>query len=58
VIVEMALDHFIAGSDDQVCFIAIQFAEIVVYERSGLLENAKGANHLTRHAIVADVEVV
>jgi hypothetical protein len=35
-----------------------QLAELFVHERGGLFENAERANHLARHAVVADVEVM
>jgi hypothetical protein len=58
VIVELSFDHFVARLDDQFRFVSREFAEVFVDEGGGLLENAERANHLARHAVVADVEVM
>ena len=58
VIVELSFDHFVASLHDQLCLIVREFAQVFVHECRGLLENAKRANHLAWHSIVADVEVM
>ncbi len=56
-IVELAGDHFVGGLHDQLCFVCGKFAEILIHQRAGFLENAEGANQLRRHGVAADVEM-
>src|SRR5215813_12609271 len=56
-IVELALDHFIASLNNELHFVLREFAEIVVHQRAALLQNAKRANHLAWHYVVTDIEV-
>ena len=58
VIVQFSIDHFVTGVHDQFRFVVWQLAEIFVNEGSRLFENSQRADHLARHAIVADIEVV
>ena len=58
VVIQTPGDHFVARLHDQVCFVVGKFAEILVNECGGFLENAERANHLAWHSIVADIEVV
>ena len=57
-LVELAVDHFVSSLHDQLRFLVRKFAEIFIDERGGLLENAERANHLARHPVVADIEVM
>ena len=57
-IVELSLNHFIASLHDQLRFVVRQFAEFLINERSRLFKNSERANHLARHAVVADIEMM
>src|ERR1700754_3113273 len=58
VAVEFAFDHFVASLHDQFGFVRRKFSEFFVDLRSGFFEYSERANHLARHPIVANVEVV
>ena len=57
-LVKFPCNYLIARLNDQFRLVGGQFAEVFVDEGRGLLKDAKRANHLARHAVVADVEVM
>ncbi len=56
-VVELAGDHFICGLHNELCFISGKLAEVLIYQRAGLLEDTKRADHFRRHNIAANVEM-
>ncbi len=58
VIVKLSLDHLVRCLYDQLHLLVRQFAQFFIHERRGFLENTQRSNHLARHPVVADVEVV
>ena len=56
-LVQPAFDHLIAGLCDKPRLIGGELAEILIDQRAGFLENAKRANHLARHHVIADIEM-
>src|SRR5229473_1171829 len=57
VVVQFSGDDFIGGLDDQLGFFGGELAEVLIDERGGLLEDAKSADELGRHGVLADGEV-
>jgi len=55
--IEFAFDHFIARLYDKLQLVVRQFAEIVINDGAGLLQDAKRANHLARHHVKANIEM-
>src|SRR5689334_24467903 len=58
VLVEFSFNDLIASLHDQLRLIVREFAELFIDERRGFLENAERANHLTRHPVIADIEMM
>src|ERR1044072_2440908 len=58
VIVELSFNHFITSLHDELRLVVRQLAEFFINERSGLFENAERANHLARHPVVTDIEMM
>src|SRR5207245_8006725 len=56
-VVELAGDDFICGLHDQLGFISGNLAEVLIYQRAGLLEDAKRADQFRRHKIAAYIEM-
>ena len=56
-IVELAGDDFVGGAGDELGFFVRELAEVLIYQRGGLFEDAEGADELGRHGVFADVEV-
>ena len=56
-VVQLAGDHFVGGLHDQLGFLGGKFAEILIHQRAGFLQNAEGADQLRRHGVAADIEM-
>src|ERR1041385_692300 len=58
VLVEFSFNDLIASLHDQLRLVMREFAELFIDERRGFLENAERANHLMRHPVIADIEMM
>jgi hypothetical protein len=56
-IVELALDHFIARIYDKLKFVVAQLSELVIHQRASFFQNAESADHFAWHHVIADVEM-
>src|SRR3981081_99032 len=56
-IIELSRNNFIRGLSDELSLLGWKFAEILIHQRAGFLENSEGANQLGRHSVAANVEV-
>src|SRR5882762_8610419 len=57
VVVELAGNYLICRLFDELQLVARKFSKFMIDDRGGLFENAEGADHFARHAIVADSEM-
>ncbi len=55
--VELAGNDFVGGFTDQIALVGGELAEVLVDQRGGLFQDAKGADEFARHDVVADGEV-
>ncbi len=51
VVVELAVDDFVGGADDEVDLLRRQRAQLAVDQRGGLLEDAERADHRPRKVL-------
>ena len=56
-VVELAGDDFVGGLHDQLGFVGGKLAQILIHQRAGFFEHAKGADQLRRHGVAANVEM-
>ncbi len=56
-VVELAGDDFVRGLHDELGFFGGEFAQVLVHQRAGLLQDAKSANQFRRHGIAANIEM-
>src|ERR1700722_7777223 len=56
-VVKFAGNHFVGGLRDEPGFVGRKLAQILIHQRAGFLEDAKGADHLRRHGVAANVEM-
>ena len=56
-VVQFSGDDFIAGLQDEAGLLRREFAQLLIHQRAGLLQNSKGANQLGGHGVPADIEV-
>ena len=56
-VVKFSGDDFVGGLRDEFGFFGGEFAEILVDQRGGFLQDAESADELRRHGVVADGEV-
>ena len=54
----LACDDLVANLDDQVELLVLEAAALVVGDGGTLLEDRIGADHLTRHQVLADAEML
>src|SRR6266436_5030929 len=57
VIVQLADNYFIGSLFDEPQLVAREFPKFMIDDCGGFFENAQGADHFARHAIVADSEM-
>src|SRR6266850_3588115 len=57
VLAELSGYDFIGGPDDKAALFVRKFAQVLVHEGGGFLEDAEGADQLGRHQVFADGEV-
>ena len=56
-VVQLAGDDFVGGLHDELRLVGGKFAQILIHQRAGLLQDAEGANQLRRHGVAPDVEM-
>ena len=56
-VVEFAGDDFVGGLHDELGFVGGKLAQVLVHQRAGLLEDAKGADQFRRHGVAANIEM-
>ena len=56
-VVELAGDDFVGSLHDELGFVGRELAQVLIDQRAGLFQDAKGADQLRRHGVAADVEV-
>src|ERR1700687_83275 len=56
-ITQLAGDDLVGGLHDELAFVGWELAEILIDERAGFFQDAKGANELARHGVFTDREM-
>ena len=57
-LVELALDHLIGCLSDELHLVLGQLAKVEVHDGRGLLQYAECPDHLARHHVEADIEML
>ncbi len=56
-LIQLAGNHFVRRLRDQLRLFRGKFSEVLIHQRRGFFQNAKSANHLRRHRVLANSEV-
>ena len=56
-VIQLTGNDFVGSFDDELGLVGREFAQVLIHQRAGLLERAKGANQLRRHGVAPNIEM-